>query len=349
MELLSQLPNPPKKILRTVTEYPQFISPDIYNAEHTFILQKNKGQLKQQFLEATINITTGAVPKSILHFGTAICKRIDLMAQVGPIQTLTPQLIESKIALLEGTPLGNKINNGLVDKFELSTAFDYVVTLPLMWFFSDTVSEFFTTTTNDKEQFTVRVMTNDSMASMGLGLGVTSVNSISFKLISRYDQVTPALMTSDKALTDAYDLYQEKTTDLEQGSTSVTFQLLCPYRVFYNHFRIVGNNGYKDYTINSVEIKGPFGVVMDLNHQTNYSLSSTETSEDYTTSFSIPYGSRTAGYDSPDYITFDDTMMPTYATLTFAEILEAGGAKLYCMSEYRTKLITSSGMVHRTG
>lgn len=348
MEALSLLTNDskvndynpkPKKILKSFRQYPSYSTGGVYNRRDTFQLQKNKGHLKHQFIKITVSLSDFA--EALEPWGTSIIKEISLNSSSGPIQTLTNHLIESKIALLKDTPLGNKIESGLLKG--LTTDGTYTITLPLFWFFSER-GEHLATSTHSSEQFSVSLLTGSDELDMSI---YATVNSLSFELISMYEEVVSSDMLLIKNPTHATNLFQEDTLDLPIGTTQIRLLLRCPYKVFHLHFLVRDVTGLTDYEITNVRLDGPLGYLLELNKDTNYTLTNDNESCDYTTSFTVKFGDKSDQYNSTEYITFGDSMTPTYATITFDTILYE--SKLYAMSEYRTVIKTTNGMVSSHG
>lgn len=325
---------------------------DVYNSEHVFKLEKNLGKIKNQFIEVTVNITTDVAPiVAIKPFGSSIFQLFSLNSSSGPLQSYSNYLLESRIALLKDTPLGNKINAGQIDEFVEDATQDYRIRLPLMWFFTDLETEFFTNTKNSNEEYFLYLLSNKNKESMGLGTGIISVNSISVKLITNSIKLPVEEMQINKTLKSGYNSFNEQSVDLVLGDSTASLPLSCLYKTFATHFIIKGNDGTSEYKINKIVIKGPKGYYREITDKTNYSLWNNNNfySEDLTTSFSVFFGSRNDGYDTENYICYDPQTTPYTVELEFDTIFTASGAVLHCVSEYHTKFVTENGMIYSRG
>lgn len=328
----------------TYTQLYSFKSGDNESSEHNFTLQKNKGHLKQQFLDVTVNLTVGVGSTGLMYIGASFFKAIRLRSTSSIIQTLTDNLMESRLALLKDTPLGIKIKNGLLKNTDLVTG-ENNFRIPLMWFFSEKSNDYLTNSYNSDETITVEALVNDSIAKMGFGPAITAVNSLKVKLINEYIKVPADKMPSMKPINNSYDLFNECNACLvAAGETSIEVPLKCGFKVFLVHFRMKLPTLYQDYSINKVVIKGSDGYYREVNSKSNYSLSDNVVSEDLTTSFSVPFGSRLDNYETKNYITFDPSKQVYTATVYF-KTLPVGGALLYIISEHHTRVIENDGFI----
>lgn len=342
----------------TKRQYVSYKNGDVYNAEHIFKLEKNLGQIKNQFIKISISITTDKkdIPINFIRpFGSSIIKTYELNSSSGILHSYSNLLLESRLALLKNTPLGNKIDSGQISEFIQGvispTTETYTVTLPLMWFFTDTKNDFFTNSVNTNENYFMRFITNDSMVNMGLGTGFISVNSISIDLINECITLPIAQMNTLSFPTNGYSSFNEGPVNLPYLSTSAKISLKCIYKTFATHFIIKGNDGSSEFKIKSVTIRGPKGYHREITDTTNYSLWNNNNfySQDLSTSFSVFFGSRYDNYDTENYICYDPQSTPYEAEIEFDEIYTGGSAILYCISEYHTKFTVSNNMVSMSG
>lgn len=319
----------PKKFIRTYRQRANYtVGGDLYNRKYTFNLQKNYGLLKKQFVKVTIDIA--AVTKGIDPFGTSIFSLSELKVDGLVIQRLNNYLLESKIALLKDTPLGVKIDNGLV---AVIAPGNHIIYVPLLWFFSER-EEYFTS----EGQVSVSLTTGANAAEMGLNGVINSI--VDVELISHYDQVNNN--TEQIKLKEGLDMFKEDSTTVIVGQTSAKVLLRCEYKVKNLHMLLRSTIGDKDYQINNVLLESNLGTSVEIDKNTNYSFLDNNLSSDYSTSFTLNFGSN--DYNE-DFVTFEDSMTPTFVTVNFDAIVGAD-AVLHIMSEYKTKIEYSGGVAY---
>lgn len=154
------------------------------------------------------------------------------------------------------------------------------------------------------------------------------LTSMTFELYSYYKQFKDYV---PKPISNTYDRFLEETTKVPSGASSVRVLLKCPSEVFYLHFYLLNDSAGSD-QITSVKLEGPSSELFDLHYAMNYLLSSDD-SMDNSSVFSIPFGPR---HGEGDFITFGQSMSPTYATVTFPP--SGSNRTLYAQSEFRSKI-----------
>lgn len=331
------------------TDYttPMFNSGNTYKSETVINIENYKGHLMSQFIEITINITTGATPVVNLPFGLKIAKTFNLNSQSGVIQLITSELMEARLAEFIGTPTYDNIIRGLVSSLDSSTTKDYIVKIPLLWYFVEK-GDVFMNGMLPKNKYNVTIINNDNLAAMGLGSGVTSVNSISYRIRNNYLKLPVAQMNNEITVRNGYNCYvQTEQIEYNQPQPFIG-SLTCGYKTFENHFILKGNDGTTDYQITKIEINGPNGYLRVIEPETNYVLRGI--GQDPTTSVSVPFGSRFENYETENYISYDPDRYPYTYKIYYSSSnpISILGAKLTILSEYHTKVNMEDGTVSMT-
>lgn len=327
MELLNLLERPPNSASKIVRRVPQEFNDDtIYSRRCSFDIDKNLGGLAQSWIKMVASTSDNTSSFNVPQ-GLNILQYVKLVGETGPIQTLDRVTLLARTDLLIGSGLYERLKPGIngigVADFSSGPVTYFV---PLFWFFCDLKGDYLDT--RNIKNLKIEVGTLPSREAMGMTQTLTSLQIELFTYHVRPREYV------HKPISYSYDRYEEETISIAPNTTSVTFRLTCPYHVFYTHFYLFVNSTAGSNQITSVEIDCPTGEMFNVHYGMNYMLSDYEDSVDGASVVSRKFGERHGNVK--EFITFGQSMTPTYATVTFDS--NSAAKTLYTVSEYRSDI-----------
>jgi len=197
---------------------------------------------------------------------------------------------------------------------------------------------FFTAFDNNKilatDGLTVRAITKSSKSLMGF-TGAGDLVSISVKLKIVYEQTGDYVF---RPLRNTYNARMLPSVSLATNSTNYRMKIKCPFDVISLMFMV--KVGQVNKRITSVNLSFPNGEYGNYSGDTDYTLNSDGSMQNYDSNFIISFGNRS---DS-EVIKMNRQMNPNIADITF-DGPTLPGSVLYCVIEYKSKLDYSDDQI----
>ena len=346
MESLNLLSSKTPGIIKVIKQqYSETSNTTAHQGNYKFKLNHNMGNLKQLYIKATLT-RAGAITPT-LPLAPLLLKTITLRTDTTTLQTITPTYTLSRIDMLSGTGLANKLAAGINAGSAGTFPGTVVVFMPLFFWFSDDATnplELF-----GRKQLYVEI-TENSQHDMGIN---NPLDTSFYELISVFEQ-KESYPKVPRQIRNSYDIFIEDTQTITATQTTATFRLRCPYEVFAVSFlfltgNVVGGTFSKN-QITKIKVDTPTSTLFDIDIYTNYLLSDNPNSGIQLNSTStINFGIRGTFMnwtDPSNYIRFSQNLSPTFVTLTFANSGYDGN--LYTISHHNTSLVTDEyGQIHK--
>ncbi|KAH9259645.1 hypothetical protein BASA81_002067 [Batrachochytrium salamandrivorans] len=325
LALLIKAPGFAPKLIKSV--YDTVYDDSIYSGRYVFKVPPNNGRLVQQYVKATVDVGHGDKVKCY-----NLLKFVRLLSEERPLQTMDEMTITTRINLLADSSLYHRMLPGINGVWKGGNVYEY--TIPLFWFFSDLPEDYLDSTSCD---FRVEIVTNPTPQSM---TSAGEFHSVKYELFSYFKQVNSfGPKHIPKQITSSYDSFIEKPVPVSNGATSVRILLTCPSEVFNVIFSVVNKSNGLRHAIDSVKIDCPTSNLFDLDVAMNYLISEKNNSVDWDSILPVRFGPR---HDPKgDFVKFSQSMGPTYATLTFKQVI-GNDYVLYAVCEYRSNIAIDS-------
>lgn len=317
---------------------------DIYKKRFTFHIPTDYDGLYSMSIKCTLS-TAGNNHNANILFGTKIFKYIELRTRRGIVLgKLFPDYLYSKIDQLRGTLLGSNLEYA-VNTDNIFDNTTVTVWVPLLFWFSEDIS--LKLRTRHIEELELYCEVADTKEDMGLAAELTAASyelHMDFLEKRKEEPFTGGT-------TYGYDVYMEKQQTVANGTTSTVMELSCPYPIFTTTFKLTGANA-NDMMVNKFEIK-TMGRIWKTKYRKNvYDMTGTSNLNNFYMSDGSPLTykhtniiDRVDCRKMKDFISFSDSMKPTYCTVEHVDPGVVDGATLSIFHEYlQERTISDKGM-----
>lgn len=297
----------------------------IYGEINTIQVPKEFNNLAQLYIKVTLSTGLAAVTiREAGEFAARIFSRITLRNKSQTeIQHITPEYTLKRIFEISGTPLYTKITSGIsVDDVDFTLG-DVVVYVPLFFFFSENYINFLPN--RELEQLELEFITNESAASMGMSINLTSINYELFALYYDNKKMTNNNVDNDlynkfklpKYLVNSYNIFEENTVSVPANTSSARLLLRCPYPIFSLNISIFDPLTLARTQINSMKLTVGNNTFIDLDFRMNYTMSGDNIASTESGTFSYFFSVLKSRMVDSGLITFSKEFFPCYLDVEF--------------------------------